>query len=143
MDSLEHSQPPGCLGEQEAGPRGSGHFPTDRPLKRAGMRRLSANTNTQHCSKRRQILGEAAASVPGSFFLGRRVPSPTSVPPSSSHALRSKMVFAIPLPESSGFASNVLRPLHKPSLAFSKSILSVCHSRRPVFKDSQRPLRKA
>lgn len=98
------------------------------------MQRFSANTNTKHCSKRSQILGEAAAPVPGTFFLGCRVPSeftPTSVPPSSSNAFRRKMIFAIALPESSGFASNLPRPLHKPSLAFPKSTLPVHHSRRP------------
>lgn len=84
---------------------------SDRLLKRAGMQRFSANTNTQHCSKRSQILGEAAAPVLGTVYLECQVPSessPTSVPPNSSNALRRKMIFAVALSESSGFASNVL-----------------------------------
>lgn len=92
------------------------------------MQRFSANTNTQRCSERSQVLGEAAASVLGAFFLGCWVPSeytPASVPSSSTNPFWRKMIFAVLTPRK--LLRGQCPPLHKASLVFCKSILSPCH----------------
>lgn len=144
MDRLEDSQTPGCLGEQEAS---RGVVDTSRPPFEWGrnVEILSQHKHSRHCPQKKPDLKGSGGSCPRSLF-SWDVGSPVST-------LAPQFYLAPQRPFREDYlcspdSQEVLTlqatspPLRKPSLAFCKSILSVLHSRCPVFKNSQQPLRK-